>query len=293
MKFEFIHEHRTIWPITLMCRLLDVSRSGYYRWRKQPVSARKMADQELMVAIESVHQASRKTYGSLRVYWRLRQLKWRCSRKRVARLMRQAGLYGKRRRRFRPRTTNSNHRLPIAPNLLKQDFSATAPNQKWVSDISYIATAEGWLYLAVIIDLYSRRVVGWAMGKRIDRFLVLDALDMAVRSRKPGSGLILHSDRGSQYASTDFRKELVRHGMIASMSGKGHCFDNAPAESWFASLKVECVAGAKYSSRGEVRSCLFDYIEVFYNRQRLHSYLGYLSPLSYEQQYYHRLPNVA
>lgn len=292
MKFEFIHEHRSCWPITLMCRLLEVSRSGYYRWRKQPVSVRKMADQELTVAIKSVHQASRGTYGSLRVYWRLRQLKWRCSRKRVARLMRQAGLHGKRRRRFRPRTTHSNHRLPIAPNLLKQDFSAAAPNQKWVSDISYISTAEGWLYLAVIIDLYSRCIVGWSMGKRIDRFLVLAALDMAVRSRKPAPGLIFHSDRGSQYASTDFRKALSKHGMIGSMSGKGHCYDNAPAESWFASLKVECIDGVKYRSRAEARSCLFDYIEVFYNRQRLHSYLGYLSPLAFEQQY-HCLPYVA
>lgn len=293
MKFEFIDEHRTIWPITLMCRLLGVSRSGYYRWRKQPVSARKMADQALKVAIESVHQASRGTYGSVRVYWRLRQLKWRCSRKRVARLMQQTGLCGKKRRhRFRPHTTHSDHTLPIAPNLLKQDFSAAAPNQKWVSDISYIGTTEGWLYLAVIIDLYSRRVVGWAMGKRIDRFLVLATLDMAICTRKPAPGLIFHSDRGSQYASTDFRKALVRHGMIASMSGKGHCYDNAPAESWFASLKVECIDGVKYRSKAEARSCLFDYIEVFYNRQRLHSYLGYLSPQAFEQQY-NRLPNVA
>jgi len=251
-----------------------------------------MADQELTTAIESIHQDSRGAYGSLRIYWRLRQLKWRCSRKRVARLMRQAGLHGKRRRRVRPRTTNSNHALPIAPNLLKQDFSATAPNQKWVSDISYIDTSEGWLYLAVVIDLHSRRIVGWAMRKRIDRFLVLAALDMAVRSRKPAPGLVFHSDRGSQYASADFRKELVKHGMIASMSGKGYCYDNAPAESWFASLKVECIDGVKYRSRAEARSCLFDYIEVFYNRQRLHSYLGYLSPLAFEQQY-QRMPNVA
>ena len=166
------------------------------------------------------------------------------------------------------------------------------PDQKWVSDISYIDTAEGWLYLAVIIDLYSRRVVVWAMEKRIDRFLVLAALDMAVRSRKLAPGLIFHSDRGSQYASADFRKALARHGIIASMSGKGHCYDNAPAESWFASLKAEWVDGVKYKSRDEARSCLFDYIEIFYNRQRLHSYLGYLSPLAYEQQYNH-LPNVA
>ena len=183
MKFQFIHDHRTIWPISLMCRLLGVSRSGYYSWQRRPVSVRKMADKALITAIKIVHQASRGVYGSLRVYWRLRQLQWSCSRKRVARLMRQSGLRGKRRRRFRPRTTNSDHTLPIAPNLLKQEFSATAPNQKWASDISYIDTSQGWLYLAVIIDLYSRRVVGWAMSQRIDRFLVLAALDMAVRSR--------------------------------------------------------------------------------------------------------------
>lgn len=292
MKFHFIHEHRTIWPISLMCRLLGVSRSGYYNWRRRPVSVRKMADKALTTAIKSVHQASRGVYGSLRVYWRLRQLQWSCSRKRVARLMRQSGLRGKRRRRFRPPTTNSDHALPIAPNLLKQEFSATAPNQKWVSDISYIDTSEGWLYLAVIIDLYSRRVVGWAMSHRIDRFLVLAALDMAVRSRKPAPGLIFHSDRGSQYASVDFQNALATHGFVASMSGKGNCYDNAPVESWFASLKVECVDGVRYKSWNEARSCLFDYIEIFYNRQRLHSYLGYLSPQLYEQQY-NRLPHVA
>lgn len=292
MRFAFIHEQRASWPISLMCRLLGVSRSGYYSWRRRPVSMRKMADKALMVAIKSVHQASRGVYGSLRVFWRLRQLQWRCSRKRVARLMRQSGLRGKRKRRFRPRTTHSNHALPIAPNLLNQDFSATVPNQKWVSDISYIDTAEGWLYLAVIIDLHSRKVVGWAMHKRIDRFLVLAALDMAVRSRKPAPGLIFHSDRGSQYASADFQNTLVAHGMVASMSGKGNCYDNAPVESWFASLKVECVDGIRYKSRKEARSSLFDYIEIFYNRQRLHSSLGYLSPLAYEQQY-NRLPYVA
>jgi len=170
--------------------------------------------------------------------------------------------------------------------------AATTPNQKWVSDISYIDTSEGWLYLAVIIDLYSRRVVGWAMSHRIDRFLVLVALDMAVRSHKPAPGLIFHSDRGGQYASADFQKALTVHGMVASMSGKGNCYDNAPAESWFAALKVECVDGVRYKSRDLARSCLFDYIEIFYNRQRLHSSLGYHSPLAYEQQY-NRLPHVA
>ena len=292
MKFQFIHEHRLTWPISLMCRLLGVSRSGYYSWRRRPTSARKMADKALTAAIESVHRASRGVYGSLRVYWRLRQLQWRCSRKRVARLMRQSGLCGKRKRRFRPQTTNSDHALPIAPNLLQQDFSATAPNQKWLCVISYIDTAEGWLYLAVIIDLYSRRVVGWAMSHRIDRFLVLAALEMAIRSRKPAPGLIFHSDRGSQYASADFQNTLAAHGMVASMSGKGNCYDSAPVESWFASLKVECVDGVRYKSRDEARSSLFDYIEIFYDRKRLHSSLGYLSPLAYEQQY-DRLPYVA
>jgi len=285
MKFQFIHEHRDTWPISLMCRVLDVSRSGYYSWRKRPVSACKMADEVLKVVIQSVHKESRSCYGVLRVYWRLRRLGWRCSHKRVARLMRELGLRGKRRRRYRPQTTDSEHNLPVAPNLLQQDFSATASNQKWCGDISYIATTEGWLYLAVVIDLFSRRVVGWAMSDTIDRFLVLAALDMAIRHRKPVPGLIFHSDRGSQYASHDFRDALAASGILASMSGKGNCYDNAVAESWFATLKIEGIDGVLYGSRAEARTSLFDYIEVFYNRQRLHSKLGYLSPNDYEQEF--------
>lgn len=292
MKYQFIHEHRNTWPIMLMCRVLDVSRSGYYNWRQRPVSARQMADEELKVVIKSVHEESRGCYGVRRVYWRLRQLGWRCSRKRVARLMRQLGLRGKKKRRYRPQTTDSDHTLPIAPNRLERDFSATAPNQKWCGDISYIETLEGWLYLAVVIDLFSRRVVGWAMSPKIDRFLVLDALEMAVKRRKPSKGLIFHSDRGSQYASTDFRATLADHGILASMSRKGNCYDNAPSESWFSTLKGECVDGQVYETHAIARTDLFDYIEVFYNRQRLHSTLGYLSPLAYEQQFT-QLLNVA
>lgn len=284
MKFQFIHEHRTTWPISLMCRVLGVSRSGYYSWRERPASARQMADEELKLVIEAVHLESRSCYGVLRVYWRLRQLGWYCSRKRVARLMRELGLQGKKRRRYRPQTTDSNHSLPIAPNRLERNFSATAPNQKWCGDISYIETLEGWLYLAVVIDLFSRRVVGWAMSPKIDRFLVLDALEMAVKRRKPTKGLVFHSDRGSQYASVDFRDALTDHGILASMSRKGNCYDNAPAESWFATLKAECVDGRIYESQAVARTDLFDYTEVFYNRQRLHSTLGYLSPHAYEQQ---------
>jgi transposase InsO family protein len=244
-----------------------------------------MADEVLKVVIQSVHKESRSCYGVLRVYWRLRRLGWRCSHKRVARLMRELGLRGKRRRRYRPQTTDSEHNLPVAPNLLQQDFSATASNQKWCGDISYIATTEGWLYLAVVIDLFSRRVVGWAMSDTIDRFLVLAALDMAIRHRKPVPGLIFHSDRGSQYASHDFRDALAASGILASMSGKGNCYDNAVAESWFATLKIEGIDGVLYGSRAEARTSLFDYIEVFYNRQRLHSKLGYLSPNDYEQEF--------
>jgi putative transposase len=283
MRFQFIDEYHNQYPITLMCRILDVSRSGYYAWRGRPPSARKMADQQLLEQIKAVHKQSRGRYGSPRIYEALLQLEIRCSRKRVARLMRQHGIWGKRPRRRR-RTTDSAHSLPVAPNRLQQDFSATAPNQKWCADITYIATGEGWLYLAIIIDLYSRLIVGWSIGDNLSRHLVLAALCMATGRRHPGPGLIHHSDRGSQYASGDYQRMLASWKMLPSMSGVGNCFDNAPAESWFATLKVECV-DVVYETKEQARTELFEYMEVFYNRQRLHSKLDYLSPVAFEQQY--------
>ena len=284
MRFKFIDDHRSEYPVTLMCRVLAVSRSGYYAWRERPPSAREMANRQLLESIRVIHKKSRGRYGSPRIYEALLQLEIRCSRKRVARLMRQNGIRGKRRRRYK-RTTDSDHTRSIAPNQLGQDFSAYAPNEKWCADITYIATREGWLYLAIIIDLYSRMIVGWAINDDLSRHLVLAALRMATRRRRPGPGLIHHSDRGSQYASADYQRMLAGWQMLPSMSGVGNCYDNAPAESWFASLKVECV-DVVYHTKAEARAELFEYMEVFYNRQRLHSKLGYLSPAAFEQQHH-------
>lgn len=290
MRFQFIDDHRDEYPITLMCRVLAVSRGGYYAWRERPPSAREMANKQLLEEIRAVHKQSRERYGSPRIYEALLQLEIRCSRKRVARLMRENGIRAKNRRRYK-RTTDANHSHPVAPNRLKQDFSASAPNQKWCADITYIATGQGWLYLAIIIDLYSRMIVGWAIADSLSRHLVLAALRMATHRRRPGPGLVHHSDRGSQYASGDYQRMLAAWQMLPSMSGTGNCYDNAPAESWFATLKVECV-DAVYTTKEEARTELFEYMEVFYNRQRLHSRLDYLSPAAFEQQH-HQLVNGA
>jgi transposase InsO family protein len=284
MRFQFIDDHRKAYPVTLMCRVLAVTRSGYYAWRERPPSAREMANQKLLEMINAVHKKSRGCYGSPRIYQALRQLEIRCGRKRVARLMREHGIRGKGRRRDK-RTTDSEHAQPIAPNQLQQDFTATTPNEKWCADITYVATREGWLYLAIIIDLYSRFIVGWAIGNDLSRHLVLAALRMATRRRRPGPGLIHHSDRGSQYASGDYQRMLASWKILPSMSATGNCYDNAPAESWFATLKVECV-DIVYDTKEEARRELFEYMEVFYNRRRLHSKLGYLSPAAFELQHH-------
>ena len=286
MRFQFIDDHRPEFPVKLMCRVLDVSRSGYYAWRERPPSAREMANQRLLGEIKAVHERSRRRYGGPRIYQALLQLEIRCSRKRVARLMRQHGIRAKGRRR-RKVTTDSQPDRPSAPNRLAQDFTAKAPNQKWCADITYVATREGWLYLAIIIDLYSRLIVGWAIRDDLSRHLVLAALGMATRRRRPQPGLIHHSDQGSQYTSSHYQDALADWKIQPSMSGVGNCFDNAPAESWFATLKVECV-DVVYNTKAEARTVLFEYMEVFYNRQRLHSQLSYMSPISFEQQY-HRL----
>jgi len=280
-----MQQHKTEFPISVMCEVLSVSRSGYYAWLKNPESKRKQSNSKLREKIRTIHRDSGEAYGSPRVYQALKEQGETCSENRVARLMREDGLRAKTKRRFKA-TTNSEHNLPVAPNLLDRNFSPEAPNQVYAGDITYIWTAEGWLYLAVVIDLFSRSVVGWAMNKQITRQLVMNALTMAVQRRRPPSGVVFHSDRGSQYASGDFQKLLTKHGMRCSMSRKGNCWDNAPVESFFGSLKQELVFHQKYPTRFHARQSLFEYIERFYNRRRLHSTLGYKSPADYEATYF-------
>lgn len=283
MKYGFIRAEKASFPVTALCRVLGVTRSGFYAWLRCPASARAQADAGLAATIDKVHAASRGTYGSPRVHAELRARGVRVGKKRVARLMRDRGLVARKRRRFHPRTTDSKHRHPVAENALARAFSREAPNQAWVGDVTYIQTDEGWLYLAVLIDLFSRRVVGWAMSERNDRHLVLDALTMAVVNRGvPASGVLHHSDRGSTYACEDYRRALAGYGLAASMSRKGNCWDNAVCESFFATLKTEMVHQQRFETRAEARTAVFEYIEVFYNRQRRHSTLGYLSPAIYE-----------
>jgi putative transposase len=264
-----------------MCRVLGVSRSGYYAWCKGTKSKRELSDEALLRDIKAVYRKSRGTYGSRRVRWQLNAQSVTCSKKRVARLMRVNCLRSKRARKFRA-TTDSKHSFPVAPNLLKREFVVDAPNKVWVSDITYVATDEGWLYLASVMDLYSRMIVGWSMGERLSKALAIDALEMAIRQRKPSSGLIHHSDRGSQYASYDYQDLLKRHGIICSMSRRGDCLDNAAMESFFSSLKTECTHHRRYHSRNEARKDVFHYVEIFYNGERLHSTLGYMSPATFE-----------
>lgn len=282
MRYRFIEVEKAAYPIALICRVLQVSRSGYYAWRTRPESARSCADRKLLVAIRAAHKASRHTYGSPRMHRELRAHGHAVGRHRVARLMRQDGLQGRRRRRYR-NTTQSHHAHPVAANQLERRFNVEAPNRAWVSDISYVWTLEGWLYLGVILDLYSRRVIGWAMGPRIDQALTLRALRMALEGREPQAGLVHHSDRGSQYAATAYRRLLDAHQLAASMSRKGDCWDNAVAESFFATLKVELVHETLFVTREQAQREIFEYIEGFYNRVRRHSYLGYLSPVDYER----------
>ncbi len=267
-----------------MSRILQVSRSGFYAWSKRAPSVRSRSDQALVVDIKAMHRASRNTYGSPRVRRQLLAQGHTVGRGRVARLMRDNDLRGKRKRRFRT-TTQSNHSHPVAPNVLQRQFTVEQPNAAWVGDITYVWTMEGWLYLAVIVDLYSRRVVGWAMGKRIDQALTLRALRMALQACGPGPGLIHHTDRGSQYAANDYRKLLKARGLVCSMSRKGDCWDNAVAESFFATLKVDLVHESLFHTRAQASREIFEYIEVFYNRVRRHSFLGYLSPQEFERNH--------
>lgn len=281
MRFTFIQEKKDEYPIDLMCRILGVSRSGYYAWRNRPPSQREMANQKLVQKMREIHKSSHFTYGIRRMYHALKRLGYQCGRNRVARLMRCHNIRVKRKRSYKV-TTQSNHTLPVAANKLDQQFQVEQPNQVWASDITYIPTAEGWLYLAVVLDLYARKVVGWSMQATLKTQLVLDAVQMALQQRQPSKELLHHSDRGSQYASEGYQSLLSQHDMDCSMSRRGNCYDNAPVESFFGSLKTECIRGAVYPSHHQAKLALFDYIEVFYNRQRLHSSLDYMSPTEFE-----------
>jgi transposase InsO family protein len=274
-------EHRKQFPIAALCRVLQVSPSGYYAWRTRPESVRTCANRTLLVQIKTTHARSRKTYGRRRVQRQLQRGGIVCSPNRVGRLMRLAGLWGLRKRAFRT-TTNARHRFPVAPNVLARNFAASAPDQVWVSDITYLACAEGWEYLATVMDLHSRRIVGWALQSSLERSLTLNALEMAIAQRQPSPGLIHHSDRGVQYACSDYQAVLQRQAMIPSMSRKGDCWDNAPKESFFGTLKCELGLQHTRPAREQMHRKVVEYIEVFYNRQRLHSSLGYLSPAEFE-----------
>jgi putative transposase len=274
------------YPVRRLCLYLKASPSGFYQWGQRQVHpcARALENQSLAREIDQIHTLSRKTYGAPRVEKELRK-KGRChGRNRVARLMKQKGLCGRQKGRYRVQTTDSNHDEPIAPNRLAAAPRATAPNQLWVADITYIETKEGWLYLAAILDLYSRKIVGWAMSERIDTVLVLNALAMALLHRCPPAKLLLHTDRGVQYASGDYRQTLGHAGLIASMSRKGNCYDNATMESFWATLKLELVYRHCFNTRAQARTQIFDYIETFYNRQRAHSALNFQSPVDFENQ---------
>ena len=267
MRFSFIEAHRPMWPLRRMCQMLRVSKAGYFAWRYRPESPRDGENRSLTTRISVIHAESRRTYGSPRVHQELRAQGTTIGLKRVARLMRESGVRVKPKARYVV-TTDSDHDQPVAPNLLEQDFTATAPDRRWVTDITYVPTGEGWLYVATIIDLFSRRAVGWAMQERMDRSLVLAALEMAVSQRHPQPGLLHHSDRGSQYASEDYRKALSRNGMVASMSRRGCCYDNAAIESFWNTLKSDLIHRRHYQTRDEARREIFEYIEVFYNRIR-------------------------
>lgn len=283
MRFAFIEAEKAVYPIQVLCDVLEVSRAGFYAWRTRPESERAREDRRLKVEITSIHVAHKGRYGSPRIQLDLQELGIATSRKRIARLMKEEELEWRRTKRFRT-TTDSDHEFPIAPNVLGREFTATAPDQSWVGDITYIWTDEGWLYLAVILDLFSRRVVGWSLSERMTTGLATDALEMALSRRRPLAGLVHHTDRGCQYASREYRRRLAAAGIVCSMSRKGDCWDNAVAESFFATLKGELVDDGNWTTREEARREIFEYVEFYYNARRRHSTLGYLSPLAFERQ---------
>jgi putative transposase len=282
VRYRFVEDHRGYWPVRLMCRVLGVAPGGYYGWRGRPASPRTRRREALAEAIEAVHGEVKARYGSPRIHAELVARGEACCVNTVADLMRRRGIAAKTKRKFRC-TTDSNHGRPVAENLVARRFNPGAANEVWTAAITYIPTGEGWLYLAAVEDLYSRQIVGWSMGARIDSRLVVDALEMAVSRRHPGAGLVAHSDRGSQYASEHYQGMLAGHGIACSMSRRGDCWDNAPMESFFASLKKELTHDENYATREEARASVFEYIELFYNRVRRHSALDFLSPVEYER----------
>ena len=291
-RYRFIHAERANYPVMTLCRVLAVARSAYYAWARRGVSARARADEALAAHIAAAYARSRRTYGAPRIHAALRAQGVHCARKRVARLMRAAGLVGCHRRR-RTRTTVADPTHAPAPNLVARDFAAAAPDRLWLGDITYIATAEGWLYLAVLVDAYSRRVIGWAMADHLRTELALDALAMAVHTRRPGAGLVHHTDRGSQYTATAYQIALAARGVTCSMSRAGECLDNAMAESFFATLKAELTDTKTWPTRGAARLAIFEWIEVWYNRQRRHSALAYRAPVAHEAQHWLLLQDLA
>ena len=281
MRFTFIDAERAMFPVTKLCKILQVTRNGFYAWLKRPESEHRRRDRQLTVKVKAFHKASRGTYGSPRIYDDLKGEGEPVSRKRVARIMRENGVTGQPKPR-RKKTTDSNHNLPVAENLLNREFSVVAPDQVWASDLTYIRTWEGWLYLAVVIDLYSRRVIGWAIADHMRTELVLDALKMAIGLRNPEPGLIHHSDRGSQYASHEYQRTLKAHGMLCSMSRKGDCWDNAVVESFFGSFKDDLIYRFSWPTKSRAKKAIAEYIACFYNSRRRHSFLGNVSPMEYE-----------
>jgi transposase InsO family protein len=284
MRYQFVLEHQDLYVIQIMCDVLEVSRSGFYAWRNRKPSERKIADAKMIEDVTRVFNQHRGRYGYARIWRQLQTEGIACGKHRVRRLMRENSLVAIQPKRYK-QTTKANPDHPVAPNLLNRDFQAEAPNQKWCADITYIPTGEGWLYLAVIIDLFSRRVVGWSMDKRMTQMLVADALRMAVKQRQPAAGLIHHSDRGSQYTAHDFQKLLAVHGIVPSMSRTGDCYDNAVAESFFGTLKMELVDQTTYATRADAEINIFFYVEGYYNRERIHSTLGYRTPMAIEAGY--------
>lgn len=284
MRYAFVRAHTGEFRVRSMCRVLKISRSGFYAWCHRRPSRRTVANQALLQRIREIHVASRQAYGALKTWEALREMGERCGRHRVEHLRQAHGIEANRLRRFRS-SRAAYHTEPPAPNLLERDFHVLQPDRVWVGDVTFIATREGVLYVAVLLDLYSRRVVGWAMNSKINQSLVSDALQMAIDQRRPLPGLIHHTDQGSIYASRGYRAMLRQYGLIPSMSRKGDCYDNAVAESFFANLKNELTWHRTFQTRDQARSAIFDYIEVFYNRQRLHQTLGYISPARYEQQH--------
>ena len=281
MRFAAIAAEKANYPVDLMCDVLDVSRSGFYAWQGRRESPRKERDRELVALIQAAFAESRWTYGSPRITAEIRELGERVAKKRIARLMRQMGIQARRRRSF-VRTTDSMHHWSIADNALDRQFTVGSNRQVWATDITYIATAEGWLYLAIVLELSSRAVVGWSMDATLETTLPLNALRMAVERRGPAE--LHHSDRGTQYASDAYQLELQKHGIACSMSRVGNCWDNAVAESFFSTLKTECIGGRVYANHAEAKAHVFEYIEAFYNRKRKHSSLGYRSPVEYERE---------